>query len=320
MAPSEPERAEAIAEPEPVTIAFGGDVHFEGQLVRALEADPLAVLTPIEAMMADADLAIVNLETAVTRSGTAAPKDFTFRVGPVAFDALRAAGVDVVSLANNHGMDYGLEGLEETIDSAAAANFPIVGIGRNADEAYAPWTSEIHGQRVAVFGATQVLDSALEAEWTATDDSPGLASAKGENRLFVEVEQAAGAHDIVVVFLHWGVEGERCPTPDQQGLADRLIDAGADIVVGAHTHRLQGGGQKGGAYVHYGLGNFVFHNRGGLGSESGVLRVTVRQGTIESSEWVPARLTNGVATELTDEPAAVAMAAWEELRACTDLS
>ncbi len=270
-------------------------------------------------MMAGADIAIANLETAVTDRGTASPKQFNFRTGPAAFDALRAAGIDVVSMANNHGMDYGLVGLEDSLAHAEEADFPVIGIGADAGEAYAPWSHEVNGQRVAVIGATQVLDSSLIATWTATEEQPGLASAKEVDRLVAEVEAARLTHDTVIVYLHWGIEGQTCPAPRQQELSDQLIEAGADVIVGGHAHRLQGGGRKGEAFVHYGLGNFVFYTEGGAGADSGVLLLTINGRTIEEYEWIPARLRSGVATALDEEAAPAALANWESLRSCTDL-
>ncbi len=303
----------------PVTIAFGGDIHFESHLRTGLVDAPSELLTPVGAMMADADIAVANLETAITERGTPAAKAFNFRAPPVAFDALRAAGIDVVSMANNHGLDYGIEGLEDSLAAAAEADFPVIGIGRNAAEAYAPWSAEVRGRRIAVIAATQVLDSSLITAWTATDEQAGLASAKEVERLAAAVEAARPGHDTVVVFLHWGIEGETCPANRQIDLADRLIEAGADVIVGGHAHRVQGGGRKDGALVHYGLGNFVFYTEGGPGTDSGVLVTTVDGRTIDDYEWIPARLRSGVATRLEGEEAAGGRAAWERLRDCTDL-
>ncbi|MEM9135607.1 MAG: CapA family protein [Actinomycetota bacterium] len=304
----------------PVTIAFGGDVHFEGFLGQALADEPLTMLDPVADMMADADLAIINLETAITERGSPSAKQFNFRAPPAAFDALRAAGVDVVSMANNHGLDFGPDGLDDSLLYAAEADFPVVGIGRNAEEAYAPWSTTINGQRIAVIGATQVLDSSLIATWTATDEQAGLASAKEVDTLAGAVAAARDEHDTVIVFLHWGIEGDTCPAPRQLELADTLVEAGADLIVGGHAHRVQGGGRKGDALIHYGLGNFVFYTEGGAGTTSGVLRVTMDGRRVEDYEWIPARLDRGVATRLTGDEAVAAVSAWDDLRACTDLS
>jgi poly-gamma-glutamate synthesis protein (capsule biosynthesis protein) len=99
-----------------------------------------------------------------------------------------------------------------------------------------------------------------------------------------------------------------------------LADAGADVIVGGHAHRLQGGGRLGAAFVGYGLGNFVFYTSGGPGAQSGVLLVTVTGRDVDGYQFVPATLHNGVATPLAGDAAAAAVAQWDALRACTNLA
>lgn len=267
-----------IATGQPIRIAFAGDVHFEGSSRQRLATDPGTAVGPMSADLAAADLAVVNLETAVTTCGVATPnKAFVFRAPPAAFTALHAAGVDLVNVANNHGMDYGVSGLRDTIANAAAAGMPTVGIGADETAAYAPFVTTIRGQRIAVVGATQVIDTELIPTWTAGPGKPGLASAKRVDRLASAIRAVRPSVDTVVVFLHWGVETERCPRSTQTGLVDPLVAAGADAIVGSHAHVLQGAGwHPSGAYVTYGLGNFVFYSSGnGPNTETGVLELTV---------------------------------------------
>ena len=315
----------------PVTIAFGGDVHFEKMLRTQLDTNASGMLAPIAPVLSSADLAVVNLETAVTERGTPAPKEFTFRAPARAFTALRAAGVDVASMANNHGLDYGPDGLTDSLAAAAFAHFPVIGIGHDAAEAYRPFRATVHGQRIAVIGATQVLDANLITAWTATDTHAGLASAKDVPRLVAEVREARASSDTVVVFLHWGIEAHTCPSAAQEELARTLVDAGADIVIGGHAHRLEGGGRLAAsagerdqparsAFVGYGLGNFVFYTSGGPGAQSGVVLVTVTGREVDGYRFVPAQLHNGVATPLTGDAATAATAQWDALRSCTNLT
>jgi poly-gamma-glutamate capsule biosynthesis protein CapA/YwtB (metallophosphatase superfamily) len=252
--------------PRPITLAFAGDVHFEGTSARALGG-----FGPISSDLRHADLAMANLETAITTRGTATPgKAFTFRAPPSAFTALRGAGIDVVTMANNHGEDYGPVGLQDTLAAIRSTHFPTVGIGRNEARAYRPYISTVKGVRVAVVGATDVLDGNLISAWTASGHQPGLASAIGESRerLEQEVAKARREADVVVVYLHWGVETVTCPTTEQLSLEHSMVAAGADIVLGAHAHVQLGGGWKGHRYVDYGLGNFVFYAAGGVTPET----------------------------------------------------
>jgi poly-gamma-glutamate capsule biosynthesis protein CapA/YwtB (metallophosphatase superfamily) len=307
----------------PVTLAFAGDVHFEDFLASGLDDAPdpgvggSGLLDPLAEMMAGADVAVVNLETAITERGEPQPKEYTFRAPTTALRALREAGVDAVSMANNHGLDFGPVGLVDSLAASDAADLPVVGIGLDDRAAYRPWITTVRGWRVAVVAATQVLDDA--ATWTAGPGWPGLASAKDRDRLVAEVAAARAAADTVVVFLHWGIEGDSCPSLDQTTLADELVAAGADVVVGGHAHRLQGAGRKGNALVAYGLGNAVFYSSGGPSTDSGVLEVTVEGRRVLGYRWQPARLQGGVATALDGEEAADALARWEARRECTDL-
>ncbi|MUL42456.1 CapA family protein [Streptomonospora sp. PA3] len=307
-------------EPEksaPITVAIGGDVHFEGELRQRLDADPSTALGPISQTLSAADIAVVNLETAVTDGGTRAPgKQFVFRAPQTAFTALDSAGVDVASVANNHGMDFGTDGLMDTLAGAEEAGFPIVGAGENAEEAYAPHIFDTEGGKVAVIGAADVLDDHLISAWTAGPGKPGLASAKFEmqSRLVEAVSAAAEQADTVITYLHWGLEGDHCPKPHAPGLAQALVDAGADAVVGGHAHVLSPGGYLGDSYVHYGLGNFAFYNYSGPTAETGVLSLTFQNGEVVEDEWQPGRIQGGVPVLYEGAAAEEAHATWESYR------
>lgn len=304
----------------PVTLAFGGDVHFEGVIRSRLTRDPDTAFGPIASVLRRADLAMVNLETAITTGGTRQGKEFTFRAPASAFRALKGAGVDVATMANNHGMDYGQAGLEDSIEAADDADFPVVGIGHNADEAFRPYRVTVHGQRIAIIGATQVLDDSLAAAWTAGDSKPGLASAYQVDRLLEAVRSARRAADTVVVDLHWGRELSRCPIDRQRELAPKLVKAGADVIVGSHAHVLLGGGYLGAAYVDYGLGNFVFYTGGGEPARSGVLTLTLRGRAVTKSSWTPATISGGIPIPMDGSAAEEAIASWKDLRGCTGLA
>ncbi|WP_304452427.1 CapA family protein [Nocardiopsis sp. YSL2] len=312
----ETQESEPAETGEPFTIAFGGDTMFEGMLEPRLN-DPATALGPISEQLSAADLAMVNLETAVTEGGTPAPgKEFLFRAPASALEALDAAGVDVASVANNHGMDYGTDGLSDTLDNGEASPVTLVGAGRDADEAYSPHIAEVNGQTVAMFGATDVLDDHLMSEWTAGEGKPGLASTKNEmkERMLTAVSEAAAEVDNVVVFLHWGLEGSHCPLPHAPTLADELVEAGATAVVGGHAHVLSPGGFSGDSYVHYGLGNFVFYNFSGPTAETGVLTLTFDQGRVTESDWAPAQIQGGVPVPYEGGAADQAHQTWVDMR------
>lgn len=306
-----PSAAPAATTGRPVTIAFAGDVHFEGSSAAALDAG----LGSAGTVLRTADLAVVNLETAVTTGGNRQPKQYAFRAPARAFDTLRAAGVDVVSMANNHGMDYGRAGLRHSLAAAGAARMPVLGAGADDAAAFAPLRRTVRGVRVSVFAATDVLDSFAVGSWPATPDRPGLASVKdaGLARLVAAVRAEKGRRaDVVAVVLHWGVERVTCPTARQQEVARALAAAGADVVAGSHAHVLQPTARVGRSVVAYGLGNFVFYARGGAGAQTGVLTVTVTKAGVRGSTWSPAVIRSGRPALLTGAAKTAAVTAQKE--------
>lgn len=306
----------------PVTIAFAGDVHFESFLAARLD-DPRTAMGPLTRALARADLSILNLETAVTTRGTPEPKEYAFRAPPVVFTALKRAGVDVVTMANNHALDYGPVSVPDALAAANAAAMPVIGIGTNAAEAYQPWIVTVHGRRIAFFAATAVVDSHLVASWSATSRQPGLATALDGNNaaLVAAVREVRRRVDTVVVDMHYGSDLMACPTDIQREVASDLVRAGADVVVGQHAHVLLGGGYLGSAYVDFGLGNFQFYASPGTPTAAtGVLVLTVDGQRITSPEWIPGHIVNGLPVRLSGADASEAIASKGALRECAGLT
>ncbi len=306
----------------PVRIAFAGDVHFAGSLANRLD-DPTTAIGPMASVLARADLAIVNLETAVTTRGAPQRKEFTFRAPPEAFTALKAAGIDVVTMANNHALDYGPVSVPDALAAARAADLPVVGIGMNAKQAYAPWIATVDGQRIAFFAASAVIDASLVSSWSAGPHQPGVATAlDGHNEALVAaVKRVRPRVDTVIVDLHYGADRMPCPTDIQRTLAEDLARAGADIVIGQHAHVLLGGGYLGSTYVDYGLGNFEFYVSGnGPTAETGVLLLTAKGRDIGNPRWVPGRIVNGVPNRLKGVAAMEGIERKDRLRQCGGLA
>ncbi len=271
--------------PGTLTLAFGGDIHFEGRVAALLtRPDGLADVRPL---LETADVAVVNLESAITDRGSPEAKIYHFRTSPRALSLLADAGVDVVSMANNHSVDFGPDGLTDTLAAQAASPVPVVGIGRNAAQAFAPAVLERQGLRIAVIASTQVNDLTV-TKYPATDTQPGVAGNLRNDRLLAAVAAARAAADVVVVFLHWGTDYTTCPDSAQVATATALEKAGVDVVVGGHAHRVQGSGWLGRAYVGYGLGNFVWLNtRGEADTRSGVLTVSVDVAAVRARAGMP---------------------------------
>ncbi len=234
--------------------------------------------------------------------------------------AFQGAGVTLITEANNHGEDCGLPGLQTALSVRADTGYPILGIGRNVDDAFTPYRATINGEKITIIAATQVIDSDLQTSWTATSDHAGLASAYDVGALVSAVEAARRSSDTVIVYLHWGTELDACPNPLQEPLAQVLVAAGADIVVGTHAHVLLGGGYLGSAYVDYGLGNFAFYDNSPPENQSGSLVITATGRRIDSVTWRPAVIVNDLPQPLTGAAATAAVGQWNAARGCTDVT
>jgi poly-gamma-glutamate capsule biosynthesis protein CapA/YwtB (metallophosphatase superfamily) len=234
-----------------------------------------------------ADVAIANLECSISTRGYPIPgKQYTFRAAPSSLKEMaRYAGVDTVTVANNHALDYGQVGLLDTLAAADAADYPIFGAGRTADDAYAPWITEVKGVKIAVLGMSQVAE--LSAQWKPTDSRPGIAMAFDPARASAAVKAARAQADLVIVFMHWGIEGSSCPSGQMKSFAQRMARDGADIVLGTHAHTLLTDGWIDDTYVHFGLGNFLWYGDS-HSTDSGVLKLTVRDRSVIRNEFLPA--------------------------------
>jgi poly-gamma-glutamate synthesis protein (capsule biosynthesis protein) len=300
-------------------LAFAGDVHFADRTAGLLD-NPATAFGPISSALSAADLAMVNLETAVTTRGTPEPKQFHFRAPASAYDAVKAAGIDVTSIANNHALDYGRVGLADTVDAARAAGVPAVGAGVNAAAAYAPWITEIRGTTFAILGFSQV--SELWSAWKATATQAGIAMTRDLPRAVAAVRAARQRADVVVVYVHWGLEGEACPPAEARAFAGEMARAGANIVVGTHAHLLLGDGWIGKTFVQYGLGNFLWWRDDAYSNDTGVLQVTLHGSAIVKTELVPAVISRrtGQPELATGKDAARISQEYADLRACTGLA
>ncbi|TYP71146.1 CapA family protein [Paenibacillus methanolicus] len=204
------------------------------------------------------DLTAGNLENPITKRGTPAQdKQFVFKGTPDSLPALKEAGFDVVSLANNHTLDQGVEGLLDTIGFLDETGLPNMGGGSDDQEAYEPVILEANGIKVAYIGLSRVLPV---GSWKAAPDRAGVAEAYGDAKQGIEAIKAAKSKaDLVVVMVHWGIEKADKPQEYQKQLGRNFIDAGADLIIGSHPHVLQGFETYKGKWIAYSLGNYIFN-------------------------------------------------------------
>ncbi len=245
-----------------VHVTAVGDIMLDRSLGAALSQGQLDYpFAKTEERLRRADITIGNLESALGNIGQAERKRYPFRAPPEAAEALALAGFDVVSLANNHAGDYGDAALQQALELLTAQGIVAIGAGRNAQEAYAPFVTEVNGLKIASLAYVHVPVEATTgfdtASWTATDDSPGIAWADPV-KIREDVEAVKNRVDLIVVVLHSGFEYQEAPSEPQMAAARAAIDAGADLVIGHHAHILQGIEFYHEGVIVYGTGNFAF--------------------------------------------------------------
>ena len=260
------------AEPE-ARLVFVGDVMLADGPGKVIERgeDPFA---PFAEILRDADFTIANLECVIATRGKAVKKPWTFRAHPRTLPVL-AKHFDAVSLANNHTGDFGHEAFLEQLELLAAAKLPAFGGGRNRAEAHKPLIVELKGIRIALLGYNEFKPRSFEAG----DTTPGVAWSVDE-RVIADIHAARKEHqaDLVIPYMHWGWEHEPDPNDRQKEFSRKMIDAGADVVVGGHPHCTQGWEMYNNKLIVYSLGNFVFDGfEEKTAKEGWVLRLTLNK-------------------------------------------
>lgn len=279
---------------EEMKLLFAGDVLLSDHVLRAYEngGGIEGVLDEeYRQLIADTDFFFVNEEFPFSGRGTQAPdKQFTFRLPPEKVQILWQMGVDGVSLANNHALDYGTDALLDSCQVLDNAGILHTGAGENLAEAKKAVTVEIDGKKIGIIGATRVIPV---ADWAAGEKHPGMLATYDPSVLLEEIRRLRQENDYVIVYVHWGIERDEKPQEYQRTMGKQYIDAGADLVIGAHPHVLQGLEYYKGKAIVYSLGNFVFGSsipRTALLQVTGDLKLRLIPGT--SSAGFTRRITD----------------------------
>jgi poly-gamma-glutamate synthesis protein (capsule biosynthesis protein) len=283
-------RAAELAQPKTVTLLFVGDI----MLARGVEfyteregnGDFRFPFAYVSRTLRAADLAVGNLEHPVSDRGRNQGSEYSLRALPRAVEGLADAGFDLVSLANNHIWDWGTDALSDTLTNLDRAGIRHAGAGTNEGSANAPVVMEVNGSSFAFFSWTDLYPEGLEAK----GEAPGISRFR-EDEAAATVRTLSGFYDIVVVLFHFGDEYQTSANESQRHIAEALVDAGADLIVGHHPHVVQEVERYRGGWIAYSLGNFVFDQ--GFSEETMrglVLRVTATDGAITAVESLPTRM------------------------------
>ncbi len=295
------------SDPQKVTMGFVGDVGFAAgyatinkyrsngsDIHNSMDEGVLSTMQRIDIMMA-------NNEFPYSDRGTPTPdKTFTFRADPKDVHIMKDMGVDIVSLANNHAYDYGPDALIDSIDTLNDARLPFVGAGKNIDEAMHPAYFHVNGHVISIVAATQIERLGSPDTKEATADSPGVLRTLDPKKAVEAIKEAESNSDFTVMFVHWGTESTDLVEQSQRDLARAYVDAGADLIIGAHSHCLQGIDYVDDVPVFYSLGNFWFNSKT---LDTCIVRATIDSDCkLESVEFIPCiQRGSGVVSATPDE-------------------
>ena len=248
------------------TIDFAGDINFDANVsvTKHMDTKENGILDCISPELVEemnrADLMCLNNEFTYSERGEKlVGKKYCFRARPDRVENLKLLGVDIVKLANNHVYDYGKDAFLDTLEVLKGADIEYMGAGANLEEATTPVYREIQGKTVAFVAASRGEKNIFTPQ--ATEDSPGILRCYDPSFFLEVIKDARENADIVLAYVHWGTEYSTVLEEAQIETAKLYLDAGADAIIGAHTHCLQGMEYYDGKPIFYSLGNFWFNNK-----------------------------------------------------------
>ena len=296
----------ATSDPQ-VTLEAVGDIML-GRTVgqQVLAKGPQVVFAGVQSVLDSADVLVGNLECVLTDRSQSVQKSFNLKAPPQAAQALSVARFSVLSQANNHAMDFGSAGLADTQSTLRTYGIATVGAGPDAAAAHAPVIIQRNGLRLAFLAYVDVLPEKSGFDphsWTATTTTPGVAWADPD-QIKADVQAARLQADVVIVFLHGGIEITNVInsiSANQRLEAHTAIDAGAALVIGSHPHVLQQIERYHGGLIAYSLGNFVFDQYAGVANATIILQVVLNRDGVQSYDYVPVLIDNGLPHLTTDK-------------------
>lgn len=243
---------------EDASIAVTGDVMFARKMpnVLSFESSPFSGVSDVTS---NVDLLLINFENAATTSGDALKGDVPLKCDPSYVPLAKANNVTVAALANNHAIDYGITGMQDTLENLRNADITPMGAGNTEDEAHQAVVKDVNGRKITILN---YMDSENFAEYSyeampyANGSNPGYSAYDSE-----DAQKQIGKNndsDLIVAYLHFGNEYSNSPNENQVKIAHELIDYGVDVVIGSHPHVTQGIEMYNGKPIFYSLGNFIF--------------------------------------------------------------
>ena len=302
------EPAEAVQPYKNVSLSFVGDIYVSPMMYEHYQASGISgVISPkIQDIFHSVDIAAADHEYVcgdLPETYKVDYQQYTFLTPTAREGILKDFSFDVMTLANNHMMDYGTEGLLSTIEEVKAQGIEVIGGGKNLRQAMASYIKEVNGKKIAILAATRVVP---QIDWYAQNNKAGLMTTYEQTDRFgmlmneITRLKAEEKCDIVIVYVHWGNDSDKTILSSQVTLGHGYIDAGADIVIGNHTHVLQGMEFYQGKLICYGISNFLF---GSYHSDTMVLTLEIDEKNTIIPKMLPCSSEAFYTTEIEGEAA-----------------
>ena len=292
--------------PYSISFATTGDIMFGREVSNYIDQNGgAAAMANVAPQLAEADVTIANLECPLTNDESEAltGKDVLWRSNPAGIESLKESDITMVSLANNHIMDYGGAGLKDTLTALDEAGIQHAGAGMTESQAETPVELNVNGVSIAFFSWTDIIPDFF----LAYGDEPGVVSARmNMDDACKRIREAKETHDLVIVAMHWGVEYQDYIDEAQQlEPAHKLVDAGADVVWGNHPHVIEGIEFYNGSLISYSQGDFVCDHYSEKTGESFILNFDITQDGITNVRATPVYLDDkyGIPSIVTGEHA-----------------
>lgn len=285
-------------ETEKFTMTFVGDILLDKNYL----PDEVYPFKYVEKILHESDITAGNLECPVSTRGypnqaknpasVSSGREYIFRASPKMAESLSIAGFDVMSLANNHTMDYGPDALMDTLDFLHSFNTGAIGAGKNIYDARSPYYIQVKNTLVAFLAYSEIVPYS----YGATQYSPGISVASMDykrNYFCEDIKKAKENADIVVIYFHWGEERSFYADRIQKDFARRAVDMGADLVIGTHPHVIQGMERYKNGLIAYSLGNFVFDPYGENSRETIILQCIFKNEILSDINIIPVYIQSG---------------------------
>ncbi|MHB8842626.1 MAG: CapA family protein [Candidatus Aquicultor sp.] len=262
-----------------------GDMAFNGQIGDTLrDKGAQDIFSDITQVLQSGDVVVGDLESPLSPGSQTPGSNKSAVLGaPEAATGMKNAGINLVSLANDHMMDYGTAGLIDTITRLNRAGIAHAGAGSNSQQAYTRTVLTIKGKKVAFLALSSIAPDNARAQ----EDKAGIAANKRRSYIDSLIKESARQNDYLIVSCHWGDEGSTEIMSSQRKFAKRAIDAGADVVIGSHPHIMQGIEIYNGRCIAYSPGNFIYPSGSGNSGQAFVLKLSLAKGMIIKAEVIP---------------------------------